>query len=273
MIEVCDTSYFDIKQICTCGQLFRYVLDGDNAIIHTKDKEIVVKKTQNGYKIFCDSDNFAKNYFDLDKNYAIIHKELKTKADNKFFNKALDFGKGIRILQQDSFEMIISFIISQNNNIPRIQKSIETMCKKFGKSMGSYYAFPTLSELEKATIYDLKSIGLGYRASYIVETVKALKQVNYKLEDLQKLNTKELKAQLLQLKGVGPKVADCILLFGFKRFDAFPADTWIKQLYVEDYGQSEKSSTNQVSEYFVNKFKALSGYAQQYLYYYKRENK
>ncbi len=279
MIEITDTEFFDIKQICTCGQLFRYKLEGENAVIHAQDKEIRVEKTQNGYKIFCGNnklskknDDFIKNYFDLNKNYDIIYKELKNIADSEIFNEALNFGKGIRILQQDKFETIISFIISQNNNIPRIQKSIEDMCKKFGKNMGTFYSFPTIEELSKATVDDFKNMGLGYRAEYMVGAIKLLKTDEFNLNALQKLDTLALKQKLCLLKGVGPKVADCIALFGFNRFDCFPADTWIKHLYIEDFKGNAKDDAKKVSAYFTNKFGALSGYAQQYLYFYKREN-
>jgi len=271
MVEVKDLSHFDIVKICTCGQLFRYKLNGENTTIYTKDKKIIVEKGRNGYKIFCDSDNYAQNYFDLDKNYAIIYSKLKNLGESEFFNKALNFGKGIRILKQDLFETIISFIVSQNNNIPRIQKTIENMCSKFGKNKGDYYAFPTIDELSLGTVDDFKNLGLGYRADYIVSVVESLKTQEFNLDTLSKLPTIELKEKLLKLKGIGPKVCDCILLFGFSRFDSFPADTWIKQLYVEDYGGNEKDDTKKVSKFFVNKFGSLSGYAQQYLYFYKRE--
>lgn len=278
MIEITDTTYFNIKDICTCGQLFRFKIEGDQTTIYAGDQEIVVKtcvdSAQNNkisYKIFSKSDKFIKNYFDLDKNYAIIYSKLSSEANSLILKEALKFGRGIRILNQDPVEVIISFIISQNNNIPRIQKSIEAMCKAYGENKGSYYAFPSLKSLLNATVEDFKQMGLGYRAEYMVEAVKALNTNEFNVETLKKLPSPELKEKLLTLKGVGPKVADCIMLFGFNRFERFPADTWIRHIYEEDFGGSEKASTTKVSEFFENMFKELSGYAQQYLYYYKRE--
>ncbi len=278
MIEITDTIYFNIKDICTCGQLFRFKIENKETTIYAGDQEIVVKECasleNNGkisYKIFSKSDKFAKNYFDLNKNYAIIYSKLAKEADNDILKKALKFGRGIRILRQNPVEVIISFIISQNNNIPRIQKSIEAICKACGENKGSYYAFPSLKSLSKATAEDFKKMGLGYRAEYLVDAIKSLQTSEFDISSLSKLTSPELKEKLLSLKGVGPKVADCIMLFGFNRFERFPADTWIKHIYEDDFGGSKNASTTKVSEFFENKFKELSGYAQQYLYYYKRE--
>ena len=162
--------------------------------------------------------------------------------------------------------MIISFIISANNNIPRIKKILNNLCSLYGTRLNDFYAFPTLNQLSRITTEEFKQIGCGYRADYLVESIQMLKSFNF--ESVNKMDTNELRCELMKLKGVGRKVADCILLFGFHRTDVFPTDTWIVKVYNEISGSNEsKSNAKNISDWFVDKYKCLSGYAQQYLYY------
>ena len=164
--------------------------------------------------------------------------------------------------------MIISFIISANNNIKRIQLIIENICKRFGNRINDYYAFPTLKELEKASEEDFKGCGAGYRAKYLYKVVRELQ--NFNINEIYRLESENAIEKLLTLSGVGPKVADCILLFGFNKQDCFPVDTWIKKVYNEYFAKEKTENVKQIRKKLVSIFGNLSGYAQQYLFYYKR---
>ena len=181
--------------------------------------------------------------------------------------KSIEFGKGIRILKQDILETIIGFIISANNNIKRIQKILFAIREKYGKNMGDYFAFPTIAQLKNATIDDFKNLGAGYRAKYLYDVVRQLENIN--LQQLCTLTTYELNKVLLSLMGVGQKVADCIMLFGFSRGDVFPVDTWIEKVYCTYFG--DEHDRNKIRANLLNTFGNMSGYAQQYLFYSQRE--
>ncbi len=256
---------FNASQILNCGQIFRFRQDGDAFIVYETDKMLKIIEEDDYIRVITNYPQRHAKYLDLDTDYGAIISRIK--GFSPMLAKACDYGKGIRILRQDLLEMIISFIISANNNIPKIKKSIEAVCAKFGKNMGGYYAFPTLAELEKATEEDFISCGLGYRASQMVKAVKQLKTIN--LEQLQTMPTKNARQELVNLSGVGPKVADCVLLFGIGAKDVFPTDVWIKKVYQQNlHGNLEDAS--KISDYLVSQFGELSGYVQQYLYYYKR---
>ena len=198
----------------------------------------------------------------------MIWQQIITKLKQIFLN----FGNGIRILKQSPYQTIISFIVSANNNIKRIKNILFKISSLFGEEIGNtnYYSFPTLKQLSQATVYDFNKLGAGYRSEYLVKSIELLQTEEYSLENLNSLSTTELKQKLLKLMGVGPKVADCILLFGFSRTDVFPVDTWIRKSYY--LFETKKTSDDNISKYFVDKFKNLSGYAQQYIYNYMLNN-
>ena len=181
--------------------------------------------------------------------------------------KALTFGSGIRILKQDHFETIISFIVSANNNIKRIKKILFAIREKFGTKKEDYYAFPTLSQLKTATVEDFKNLGAGYRAKYLYEVCRQLE--NEDLNEWLKFSTEELNKKLLSLMGVGQKVADCIMLFGFSKQDVFPVDTWIEKVYCTYF--NEEHDRKKIRQNLLETFGEKSGYAQQYLFYSMRE--
>ena len=216
-------------------------------------------------------------YFDLNRDYSTIKNKL-SKVDNNLL-EATGYGSGIRILNQDLWETIISFIISANNNIPRIKGIIERMSKQYGKEIKyngkSYYTFPTAKELSKATVEDLKKLGLGFRDVRVYETTQMIYSKEFDLEELYSLDTKKAQEKLLTLSGVGPKVADCILLFStLKRFDVFPIDVWVRRvmndLYIHDEDE-KKINKKEIRKIADEKFGTLEGLAQQYLFYWKRE--
>ncbi len=193
---------------------------------------------------------------------------------------SIEYGKGIRILNQDLWETIISFIISANNNIPRIKGIIEKLSKKYGKELEfegkKYYTFPTPKELENVTVEDYRSLGLGFRDIRLYETTKMILEKKVDLQELRKNpNTFEVREKLLTLSGVGPKVADCILLFSdLKRFEVFPIDVWVRRvmndLYIKNPDET-KVSKKQIEKIANEKFGNLAGLAQQYLFYWRRE--
>ena len=290
-IVINDLSCFCIKHILECGQVFRFErlknLENSGVIycylITSLDKIALVKEYENHAEILTKHTDYFVNYFDLDTDYNEIKNKLK---NDKILCQAMTTGYGIRILKQDPLEMVISFIISANNNIKRIQKSLQKIAFNFGnkvddsiflKSQGlleefdNYYAFPTLEQLEKISQEDFKNVGVGFRDKYLFETIKTLKNINF--ENIKKLETNEQINYLTKLKGIGTKVADCILLFGLYNMQVFPVDTWVKKIY-NSYYNTENGIQNDVKiirKNLTDKFGDLSGYAQQYLFYFKRE--
>jgi len=273
---------FKAKDIFDCGQCFRWNEEpdgsytgifGHNVLNVKEEKDIVITGICDG-----NIEDICKKYFDLDRNYEEIKETLSLIDDN--MKESIKYGEGIRILNQDLWEMIISFIISANNNIPRIKGIIERMSAKYGQEIKfrgtSYYTFPTIDELSQASVKDLKDLGLGFRDRYVYETTKKIKEGKINLENLKQESTNEVRKQLLTLTGVGPKVADCIMLFStLKRFDVFPVDVWVRRVMNDLYIHNEdetKVNKKQIQEIARDKFGALEGIAQQYLFYWKRES-
>jgi N-glycosylase/DNA lyase len=189
--------------------------------------------------------------------------------------RALQYGKSIRILKQDPWEMLISFIVSQNNNIPRIKKIIQALCENFGTEIISEnernFTFPAPVQLERATQNELKQIGLGYRDGYIMDAISKISWGEIDLDRIQKSDTGQARSELMKIKGVGGKVADCILLFGLSRYEACPHDVWVKRIFSEKY-RIEKINEKKGYEFAQKKWGAYAGIAQQYLFYYEREH-
>lgn len=271
-IIVTNLSEFNITHILECGQVFRYEKTNTGYIVFSADKMAEIKVFEGFIEIISTDPNYFVNYFDLNTSYTNIKKELSAFS---VLQPMLKEAYGIRILKQNPFEMIISFIISANNNIKRIQQIINKICVKFGAKQQdlNYYAFPTLTQLKQATVEDFKSLGCGYRASYLYKAIRQLE--NFNINEIYNLNSEDALNKILSLSGVGPKVADCILLFGFNKQDVFPVDTWIKKVYNDYFTQIKIENVKEIRKNLVNIFKNNSGYAQQYLFYYKRslENK
>lgn len=261
LIKVHDRTNFVPEHILDCGQVFRYEKVGNLYKIISNNRFCTLINEKDCAIIKCNDTDYFVNYFDLDRDYGEICSKLKVLG----LEKETEFGRGIRILKQDPFEMIISFIISANNHIPRIKKIISGICTKFGENMGEYYSFPTVQNLQKATVQDLRDLGAGYRAEYIVHTVNMIANTP-DFDNFVDLNDAELKKRLVSFKGVGSKVADCIMLFGYGRYSSFPVDTWI----VKAYGKDKKDAKSLERE-LTSMYGELSGFAQQYVYYYNRE--
>ena len=273
---------FEPTHIFECGQCFRWNKEDDGSYTGVVGNNILnVKKNENNVTItgLCSEEikELCKRYFDLETDYEAIKENLSKIDDN--LKISIEYGKGIRILKQDAWEALISFIISANNNIPRIKGIIERISKKYGKTIKwqgkEYYIFPTPEELSKASVADLRKLGLGFRDTRVFETTRLVntKQIDvYKLEKI--TDTKELREELLKYPGVGPKVADCIMLFSMKRFEVFPIDVWVKRVMTELYFEKETKivpNNKQILEYAEEKFGKIAGLAQQYLFYWRRE--
>lgn len=254
---------FNIDDILLCGQIFSFNKVDYGYDVYSLDKYAKVVEEENGYRIITNDSAYFENFFDLKTDYSLIKKELKKYP---LLSEPIKFGVGIRILKQDLFETLISFIVSANNNIKRIQLILNRMREKLGKDMGGFYAFPTQEELLKVDEKFFKEIGAGYRAGYIYKVVR---QVDEKmLKDWNNLSTTELRKKLIALSGVGPKVADCVLLFGYGRKDVFPVDTWIAKMFNKYYAPLE--NREEIRRRLINEFGNLAGYAQQYLFYFMR---
>lgn len=228
----------------------------------------------------CSQKDFEKainKYFDLDTDYSKIKNELS--EIDEYLKASIEYGKGIRLLNQDLFETIISFIISANNNIPRIKGIIEKISEKYGSQIEAfgkiYYSFPTPEQLSKASVEDLRGLGLGFRDIRVFETTRKIYSGEFDLKELYQMNTFDAKEKLQQLDGVGPKVCDCILLFSdLKRLDVFPIDVWVRRVMNDLYIHNEveaKVNKKEIQKLAQDKFGNLQGIAQQYLFYWKRE--
>ena len=264
---------FNVHDTLTCGQTFRFRQFNNGFIVNTLDKCAYVCDQKDGVLLTCkktDLDYF-KHYFDLSRDYEKIE-NLAKNSGYDILSKCADMGKGIRILNQDKTEMLFSFIISQNNNIPRIKGIIERLCVSLGEKKKfldiEYYTFPTIESLASKDLSFYNSLGLGYRANYIYRLANQIKE-GLNVEDFSILDSENLKKRLLEIYGVGPKVADCVMLFGFHKSDCFPVDTWIEKIYREDF-LGKLTDRNKISQWFCRQFKENSGYFQQYLFYYKR---
>lgn len=255
---------FCSEHIFECGQYFAYRKCGGDYEIFAQDKNAFVKETDAGFEIVTNEPKFFEEFLDLKTDYSQIKSNLQK---FKILQEPVKFGYGIRILKQSTFETLISFILSANNNIKRFTQTLFKMREKFGKKKNAYFAFPTHKELLSATEQDFAEMGAGYRAKYLY---KVLRQVDEKtLEEWKTLPTKELRTKLIALAGVGPKVADCVLLFGYGKGDVFPVDTWIAQMYEKFYG-NETQDREKIRTILTEEFGDLSGYAQQYLFYFMR---
>ncbi len=272
---VFSSQYFNILDTLECGQVFRFSPFEKGFIVVSKDKCAYLYHQGDDAVIECqkqDKDYFY-NYFDLSRDYAKICQNA-INENIPVLTTAVQGGKGIRILNQDKEEMLFSFMISQNNNIPRIKGIINKLCLSLGDKkefLGQeYYSFPTAVKMAEKDVNFYESIGLGYRAKYIKSLADAIKN-GLNANDFNDLSTKDLKKKLTSIFGVGPKVADCVSLFGFHRSDSFPVDTWIEKVYVEDLKGTIKDRAK-IADYLVERFKENSGYYQQYLFYHKRLN-
>ena len=282
VVVVEDLKNFDLRQTLECGQIFRYEQVSKNTYtLIAKNKRITLTQQPESTTLMIHNSSLSeyeevwKDYLDIETDYdQIIQKVSK---DDPHMQKAVAYGGGIRILKQDTWEMLISFIISQNKAIPQIQQCINNLCQSFGELITdqdgeTYYAFPTVEELSKATEEEIRACKVGFRAPYIMDACQKVMDNTVTLEALPGISTAEAKEELLKIKGVGEKVAHCVLLFGLGKTDTFPTDVWIKRVMEENYFDGQETSHKEIILFANNKFGEDAGYAQQYLFYYGRQS-
>ena len=255
-----DSECFDVGLCLDCGQAFRWE-KGIDDVWQGVAMGKFLRLLQSGNKItFFDTteDDFNDvwcKYFDLDRDY----NEIIRSYDDESLRVACNAYPGIRILKQDEWEALCSFIISANNNIPRIKGIISKLCEQFGEKIGGGYTFPSAQTLAKLTVEDLAPIRAGFRAKYIIDAAQKISSGEVDIEQVKKLPFDEAKAQLLKIKGVGEKVAQCTLLYGFGRVEAFPRDVWVNRIVEELYPDGLPECIN-----------GTQGIAQQYLFHWRR---
>ncbi len=255
----------DIELCVFCGQAFRWRKTDENVfhgIVKEKSVDIEVKENEIIFKNCTEEDfeNIWKPYFDTQRNYKEICEKISTDSHIK---KAVESYYGIRILRQEPWEALCSFIISQNNNIPRISGIIERFCELYGsKNSAGDYTFPCYKSLFGITAEDLAPIKAGFRGKYIADAVNKLNSGEISLEKIYEMPIEEARQELMKIKGVGPKVAECTLLYGFGKLEAFPVDVWVKRIMEELYENGLPECT-----------KGVEGIAQQYLFHWRRNLK
>lgn len=239
------------------GRVIELEMDSSNLIIHNSNIE--------------DFENIWIDYFDFERNYSKLKENLKK---DKYLYEAINFGYGLRILNQDPFEMILSFIISSNNRIPMIKKAIFNISEKYGDPISYkgkiYYKFPSLDRLSTVTQEELRECSVGFRDKYLYNTIKLLSEEN-DIKYIMNLDDDLCHKELQKFNGVGVKVADCIMLFSMKKYSAFPVDVWVKRAMMKFYVAPD-TTLKGIRDFGRDLFKDLSGLAQQYLFYYVREN-
>lgn len=255
----------DLPHTLDCGQAFRWA-EGDGGVWHGAafGKYLELKSEPDGTVVFYNTDratfeNIWRHYFDLDRDYGAVNRAL---AENAVLKSASEYSRGIRVLNQEPWETLCSFIISQNNNIGRIKGIIARLCESFGENRGTHYDFPTAEKIASLTLDELAVLRSGFRAKYISDAAKRVASGEIKLEMLKKLPTELARAELMKIKGVGPKVADCALLFSLEHTDAFPQDVWIKRAVQVLFGGE-----------LPNEALPYAGIAQQYIFFYARETR
>ncbi len=259
---------FDLASTLESGQMFRYVRTTEGYLVHQRDR--VFKLWQKAGELCFEGvgESFTTHYFGLNENYAGI---MRTLRDDGPVNKAMELYWGLRILRQDPWECLVSFLCSSTKNITHIKVLVERLCRSFGDpvSFGDYrgYAFPregTIQDFEK-----LQAIGLGFRARYVYEVNQIVRKEYF--ESILGKPYEAAKASLMDLPGVGEKVADCVLLFSLGFSQAFPVDTWIKKGMEAEYFHGQRTSSAKIGAFAQDRFGLFAGYAQQYLYHYWRE--
>ena len=269
---------FEPKHVFECGQCFRWIKQEDGSYTGVVQGRVINVKKENDLIIFDNTnkeefENLWFDYFDLGRDYGEIKDKLRVM--DEYLEKATEFGKGIRLLQQDGWEMLISFIISANNRIPMIQRAINNLSERYGTFIGEYrgkkyYAFPTPKQLSEVLVEDIRACQTGFRDKYIKGAVDYVNENNEDVLSYRNLSTDECVKELIKFSGVGPKVADCIALFGMQKYDTFPVDVWVKRV-MEEFYVEDNLSLPKIRKFALEKWGDLSGFAQQYLFYYARE--
>lgn len=276
MIKIKLKKAFNLDSTVTCGQIFRFIKKEDNSYdIVLKDRVINVYKKE---EFLCVSSNVEDNlksvvedYFDLNNDYDTMN-EVLIKSDKKLEN-AINFSKGLMMIRQDPFETIIEYIISANNGVNQIANALNLIAEKYGKKVefnnNTYYLFPQYKDLKDIKEEDLRLCKVGFRDKYLKLVIDKINNGYLKLDEFYNLNTEDALAKLMENNGIGPKVASCILLFAYQKYDVFPVDTWVKKIMKSSYNiEGEKN----IRTFASNTYGKYSAIAIQYLFNYSRNN-
>lgn len=274
MIKIKINKPFKLDDTVCCGQIFRFFKQDDSSYdIVIKDRVINVYLKDNYLYVSSnnedDLENVIINYFDLNTDYEKIN-DFLIKADSKLI-PSIEFSSGLKMIRQDSFETIMAYIISANNSVNSIAASLNNIAKNYGKKVEfnnkEYYLFPTYEELKDVSISDYRNCKVGFRDKYLYEIVRKINNKEILLDEFYNLDTKTALEKLMENNGIGPKVASCILLFSYQKYDVFPIDTWVKKIMKSDYNiEGEKN----IREFAVKTYGKYSAIAIQYLFNYCR---
>ncbi|GAA0784933.1 DNA-3-methyladenine glycosylase family protein [Hathewaya limosa] len=277
-VIVKEIKNFDLHNVFECGQCFRWNKTESGSYIGVAfEKVIEVDKKDNNMLIYNTNlkefYDIWEEYFDLKNDYGKIKDILR---EDPILKEGIKFGEGIRILKQEPFEITLSFIISANNRISMIKKAISNISEKWGEKLEykekTYYTFPSLESLSIATTEELEGCSTGFRAKYLKDTINKIYTGEMNLEEIKEMNDDECHKKMQEFNGVGPKVSDCIILFSMQKYSAFPVDVWVKRA-MQYFYLAPEVSLPKIRIFAREKFGELSGFAQQYLFYYARENK
>lgn len=267
----------DLKGTITCGQIFRFYEEDDNSYtVIMSDRVVNLKMEKNDLIVKSNNEENLKsviiNYLDLDRDYERLNKEL-LKKDNSL-KDIIDSCEGFKVMRTPHFETIISYILSQNNSVPSIKNALDNISKKYGNKIifenKEYYLFPKIEKLAKAKVEDFRNLKAGFRDKYIYEFIQRVSNNEFNLNIIGELDTKEALDYLITNKGIGMKVASCILLFAYQRFDVFPVDTWVKKYMKENYNLN---SQKEIEKYVDERYREYSGLFIQYIFHYNRNKK
>ncbi|MEM2105133.1 MAG: DNA glycosylase [Candidatus Bathyarchaeia archaeon] len=275
---------FNLDITLCCGQAFRWIRHGEWWYGVIGEKAFKIRQNCERLEFENVDEKFVRNYFGLNDDLQYIYRKV---CKDEHVKNAIEASKGLRIIRQEPWECLISYICATYKNIPAIQKMLEALSRKFGEKICfdgmEFYTFPTKEKIASASIRELEECGLGYRAKYVYETAKAIREANFDFEQLKKISYERAKSELLRFPGIGCKVADCVLLFSLEKFEAFPVDVWMRRAILKFYAHhfpkdfvaklsSKKSLTpsmyNVLNLFGRKYFGDYAGYAQEYLYHY-----
>ncbi|MGB9975720.1 DNA-3-methyladenine glycosylase family protein [Thermovenabulum sp.] len=271
---------FNLKAVLDGGQAFRWKEENGRFTGIVKNRFLAVDYSENTLLVEVSKGSSSKeedirfimDYFDLNRDYNALEEKLTEEYPE--LKKAIADGSGNRILHQDPWETLISFIISANNSIPNIKRVIERLCENYGSPIiykgKTYYAFPTPDALSSLTEEEISCTRCGFRGKYIIKAAKMVKSKEVDLQRIEKLDSKDALKELVKIPGVGIKVASCILLFSYRKYDSFPVDVWIKRAVEEIYFNGCQKNIKEIIDFAHKKFADKAGFVQQYLFYYFR---
>ena len=270
MLVIDVENELDLENTLTCGQIFRYQQEIDNSFTVVISDRVINLKYDN-YKLYVKSnkldnlENVIREYLDLDRDYKSIMDKIRVMDST--LAKYLDNSLGLKMIKQDKLECIISYVISQNNSVRNIQMSLNMLSEAYGEKIEflnkEYYLFPKLDRLASLSLEDFRKCKVGFRDKYLVGIIESINNGNFNLNMIDTLNTEEALQYLINFKGIGMKVASCILLFSYQRFDVYPVDTWVKKFMEDNYNiVGEKN----IREYCKKTYGEYSGLAIQYMF-------